>query len=163
MLRCLCPTGTATAAYDNGTKTLSITSAGGVILAVKLERGTISTLANDPPADYGEQLALCQQYYVRISGTGEPIGFGYVSGTTQARVKIPLPTKMRIVPTITVDDLSKLRLKANGANYTPTAITATYLHENGATAYLTISGGTDGYPVILRNESGAMVELSADL
>ena len=34
-----------------------------VLRAAKLEVGTVSTLANDPPADYGEQLALCQRYY----------------------------------------------------------------------------------------------------
>lgn len=32
------------------------------IKAVKLEKGTASTLAYDPPADYGEQLALCRRY-----------------------------------------------------------------------------------------------------
>ena len=32
------------------------------IVAIKLELGSVSTLANDPPADYGEQLALCQCY-----------------------------------------------------------------------------------------------------
>lgn len=31
--------------------------------AAKLEAGSISTLENDPPADYGEQLALCKRYY----------------------------------------------------------------------------------------------------
>ena len=32
------------------------------ITRAKLELGSTSTLANDPPADYGEQLALCQCY-----------------------------------------------------------------------------------------------------
>ena len=30
---------------------------------VKLELGTVSTLANDPPADYGEQLMLCKRFF----------------------------------------------------------------------------------------------------
>lgn len=33
------------------------------ITRTKLEFGSLSTLENDPPADYGEQLALCQRYY----------------------------------------------------------------------------------------------------
>lgn len=36
------------------------------VVAVKLEKGSVSTLANDPPADYGEQLALCQRYYRKV-------------------------------------------------------------------------------------------------
>ena len=34
-----------------------------VAQSAKLELGSVSTLANDPPADYGEQLALCKRYY----------------------------------------------------------------------------------------------------
>ena len=33
------------------------------ITRVKLEFGSISTLANDPPADYGEQLMLCKRFF----------------------------------------------------------------------------------------------------
>lgn len=38
-----------------------------VIEQAKLEFGSVSTLANDSPADYGEQLALCQRYYRKIA------------------------------------------------------------------------------------------------
>lgn len=34
-----------------------------VITKCKLENGPVSTLANDPPADFGEQLSLCKRYY----------------------------------------------------------------------------------------------------
>ena len=33
------------------------------LFGAKLELGSVSTLANDPPADYGEQLARCKRYY----------------------------------------------------------------------------------------------------
>jgi len=33
------------------------------IKATKLELGSISTLANDPPGDFGEQLLLCKRFY----------------------------------------------------------------------------------------------------
>jgi hypothetical protein len=33
------------------------------ISAVKLELGSVSTLANDPPADFGEELQKCKWYY----------------------------------------------------------------------------------------------------
>lgn len=34
-----------------------------VIDKMKLEIGSVSTLANDPPADYGEQLMLCKRFF----------------------------------------------------------------------------------------------------
>ena len=37
---------------------------------VKLELGSVSTLANDPPADYGEQLMLCKRFF-RLWKTAE--------------------------------------------------------------------------------------------
>lgn len=43
---------------------VSITGDGSCyVYGVKLELGSVSTLAQDAPADYGEQLALCQRYY----------------------------------------------------------------------------------------------------
>ena len=33
------------------------------VVAVKLELGSVSTLANDPPADFGEELQKCKRYY----------------------------------------------------------------------------------------------------
>jgi len=33
------------------------------IAAIKFELGSASTLANDPPADYGEQLMLCKRFF----------------------------------------------------------------------------------------------------
>ncbi len=41
-----------------------------IIDKMKLEIGLASTLANDPPADYGEQLALCKRYF-RLWKTAE--------------------------------------------------------------------------------------------
>lgn len=68
------------------------------IVTVKLELGSVSTLANDPPADYGEQLALCQRYqfnnvsWFRVRATqlnADNIDFF-----------VPLPVSMRISPTV---------------------------------------------------------------
>lgn len=40
------------------------------ITRAKVELGNISTLANDPPANYEEQLALCQRYFWRYKANG---------------------------------------------------------------------------------------------
>ena len=36
------------------------------IVAVKLELGTVSTLANDPPMDFGRELTTCRRYFQRL-------------------------------------------------------------------------------------------------
>lgn len=80
------------------------------ILAVKLELGSVQTLAhqengvwvlNEIP-DYGEQLRRCQRYQYPILGgmsTG-PIGYGYMFTKTQARIFIPTGVPMRVTPVV---------------------------------------------------------------
>ncbi len=46
----------------------------GIISRAKFELGTVSTLANDPPADFGEQLTLCMRYYERSAYLNSWIG-----------------------------------------------------------------------------------------
>ena len=73
------------------------------IQAVKLEIGTISTLSNDPPMDFGRELAVCQRYYVaspsdmliRATETYEYNG-------TVRRGHISFPVTMRANPVINV-------------------------------------------------------------
>lgn len=63
------------------------------IKAVKLELGSVSTLANDPPADYGTELAKCRRYYQVLEGRAVGhIGFFFV----------PTPVSMRIAPALTL-------------------------------------------------------------
>ncbi|WP_018306357.1 hypothetical protein [Desulfitobacterium hafniense] len=66
------------------------------IKRIKLELGSISTLANDPPSDYGEQLALCQRYQIVISTT---IIRASRIQANQIYFLIPIPVSMRIAPT----------------------------------------------------------------
>ena len=65
---------------------------------VKLELGFVSTLVNDPPADYGEQLALCQRYYYQMKY------FTYLRmsrySTDLIFFILPLPVNMRINPSL---------------------------------------------------------------
>jgi len=53
------------------TVVMRVAAGGSVSLkAIKLEIGSVSTLANDPPADYGEQLMLCKRFF-RLWKTAE--------------------------------------------------------------------------------------------
>jgi len=74
--------------------------------AVKLELGDKSTLANDPPADYGEQLALCQRYFVAVNALRIAYAtpaFAIAFSNTIARALLHLPAPMRLGnPTVTM-------------------------------------------------------------
>lgn len=72
------------------------------IKAAKLELGSVSTLANDPPADYGEQLALCQRYALGIGNYYRVRMSGYTANYID--FWIPTPTEMRANPTIVTNN-----------------------------------------------------------
>ena len=58
--------GTAIATYYNATKQFDIVSSGGIIRSAKLERGAISTLANDLPPDDSTEFVKC------VTSTADP-------------------------------------------------------------------------------------------
>ena len=69
-----------------------------IIKAVKLELGSVSTLANDPPADYGEQLALCQRYFLKAT---QDLRFPRVQiNVNYIDFFVPTPVSLRTTPTI---------------------------------------------------------------
>lgn len=68
------------------------------IESMKLEVGSISTLANDAPPKYSEQLLECQRYYIRFASDGGQWLMGASNGTTlYAPLRLPVP--MRVSPT----------------------------------------------------------------
>lgn len=67
------------------------------ITRTKLELGSVSTLANDPPADYGEQLNLCKRFYQKSAGTW----------TIPASTLMMVPVEtMRTTPAVTITQTS---------------------------------------------------------
>ena len=76
------------------------------IQAVKLELGSISTLANDPPMDFGKELAICQRYQFRHHGHAEDIP-GVITNNNNIIFTLPLPVTMRRTrPTIAVANMA---------------------------------------------------------
>ena len=73
------------------------------IQAVKLELGTVSTLANDPPMDFGRELAVCQRHQINLRyplGATRNLANVLWMDTRWIVFQIPLPTTMRITPII---------------------------------------------------------------
>lgn len=97
MLRILSKTGAAVRIFVN-------------LIAVKLELGSVSTLAhqdadgnwmlNDPPPNYAEELAKCQRYQLVLNSneTGASLASGIYTSANQARITIPC--RMRARPAI---------------------------------------------------------------
>lgn len=96
--------GTATASYNNSTKTFTITSSGGTIRAAKLEKGTVSTLPNDAPPDYGEQLSICQRYQFAIKSYSRYAPCWVA--TNWIDFAISLPCNMRVKPTFAINNMA---------------------------------------------------------
>ncbi len=137
------------------------------IKAVKLELGSVSTLANDVPPDYGTELAKCQRYFVRYkfeTGVGG-IGWGYAHTTSALTVFLPLPVFMASTPTIAQN--GALALQNGVVRYNITSINTIVLNGDILTLsgnYTVVSGtavaGTNG--ALLLRENG-YIDISADI
>lgn len=69
---------------------------------IKLEIGSVATPYS--PRPYAEELAMCKRYYISIKNTSGTTWMGnyLASGSGNLYITIPLPTELRIAPTITI-------------------------------------------------------------
>ena len=134
------------------------------VIAAKLELGSVSTLANDVPPDYGEELAKCQRYFLRIYG--DPIGTGYIaSGLGTVFILVPTGVTMRAKPTVSYSGAFSVRVQ--GSTISVSAMTfATPAHTGGGVGIvctLSSNAGSVGTCAMYPNQATAYIDLSADL
>lgn len=86
------------------------------IESVKLEVGAVSTLANDVPPKYSEQLRECQRYYIRWYNSEKLQAFtGGASGTAvYAAVQLPVAMRGTDAPQITYSGIDIYPFVSNG-------------------------------------------------
>jgi hypothetical protein len=101
-------------AFAGGNATFEITE-------VQLEKGSVPTPFWRRP--FGQELALCQRYYHRVSGTTyTPLTVGgYTQSTTDCAWWVPLPVSMRVAPTaleFSGSGAIAFRSGNNGSGYT---------------------------------------------
>lgn len=135
------------------------------IRAVKLELGSVSTLANDAPPNYAQELAKCQRYFLRLKATGYnyiPIASGVWTSVSTVRMLINTPVPMRAVPTISRS--GTLKCAGNGTILDVSALGALTITEQGVFANVLTNGSpvTWQYYTLLMLEN-AYIDLSADL
>lgn len=148
------PIGMARLRVDSGAYTINWHAA-------KLEQGTVSTLANDAPPDYGTELAKCQRHFLRLTGSSWQIfGSGWNSSTTIADILIPTPVTMRANPTLSYTGTFSVR--TNGADKAISAASSFAVQQNGVYAVFTSSGLTANQMACVVSVGGT-IDLSADL
>lgn len=132
--------------------------------SMKLELGSVSTLANDAPPKFSEQLLECQRYYMRYASDGGQWLMG-ASNSTVLYAPLHLPVPMRahpglkyaninIYPYVSGGKVEITKLELAGASGTQDFILYAY-HASGEVAAKS--------PGCIRFTSGGYIELSAEI
>lgn len=132
--------------------------------AMKLELGTVSTLANDAPPNYAEELAKCQRYFVRLNGANNlPVGMGFTRDT-YANILVNLPVPMRGSTATVSTNATGFNMFAGTENTTATSISLGDLR--GSCLRLVFSGATfttQFRAVVAIFTGNYYIDISADL
>lgn len=130
------------------------------IRAVKLELGSVSTLANDAPPELSIARIPCYENHLRLKGQYAPVGYAIALSTTLALLAIPTPVPMRIAPTPSLS--GTLYFNAG----TPFAITSVQNPTLGVNqVMIQVVGTFDTGKVYLAQfrDANSYLDLSADL
>lgn len=132
------------------------------IKAMALYEGeyTIENLPEYQPKGYAAELLECQRYFINLGNSS--FGFGFVSANgTSCGIIIPMPTKMRATPTVTVDNFRiKYRtLQKSVSNFAVTKINSSSILLT-VTETFTVDSSGSGAPAIAFSNG---MTLSADL
>ena len=113
---------------------------------VQLETGSVATPFER--RSYGQELALCQRYYISLTmADSETIASGPSISSNRYRFLLPTPVTMRALPTVSYT--GSLFFRTGGADQTISSMSALTLNPNGI-----IVGGAAG--TIANGLSGSM-------
>lgn len=121
---------------------------------------TAETLPEYRKKGFAAELLECQRYFYKVPSNAYASYHGWVYSTTEARITIPVPTTMRATPSITIDDVSQLRLYDSKSN-SVTAVTVAAQEGNMIALKCTGTYSSGGVAAALRFNTA--VQLIADL
>lgn len=132
------------------------------IKAAKLEKGTYSTILNDVPPNFGEELAKCQRYlraiYAKEGGTYICVGMG----TATNIYTIEFPFSMRATPTPSLS--GTIDIYAPSGMHTVSSVAAQPSTTDTICLNFTVNGTVSVYEMGHFNMySGARLLLSAEI
>lgn len=141
------------------------------VTGVQVERNNQATPFEQLPI--GVELALCQRYYQRRSGTGSTAytslgGFGAFGSSTAADFDFVLPVVMRVVPhTLDYHSVSGFIGSTSNNSYTSTGLNIQTATATSSVFAITLSGmsGTAGLSVrlLVNNSTSGYLGWSAEL
>lgn len=129
------------------------------VIAVKLELGTVSTLANDAPPDFGEELRKCQRYlFIRDYAQNDIIANGLTNNLTMF-----LPASMRSggspIMTFTVTP----HVIGNGVISTPTSVNLVSVNGNQVQIYAPTTESHNAQAIVLYAGSATRMTIANEL
>ena len=144
------------------------------IQAAKLELGTVSTLANDPPMDFGRELALCKRYFERIRGNGlwfpGMLSSNNVPGDEFYHFLVPFEVEKRINPTLTCSGSFTIRsgrwdavqIPAADISFANRGRAAAAAQAPGLPYHVNVTGAGTFFKLRM-NDENTFIDVSADL
>ena len=149
---------------DNTTTWATTTNATFDITGVQLEVGSVAT--DFEHRSFGQELALCQRYFVKYKADAALGGFsaygtGY-QGTTSAVINIPYQSVLRASPTVAISGTHRILPNKTGS---PTVANNYMGTSNGYITFSNLSGGTANTIAMLgvENDTNAFLSLDAEL
>ena len=136
------------------------------VSAIKLEEGSVSTLANDVPPNYAEELAKCQRYFYRMTSIGSayPFEMGFATSATNFRVVLPTHCSMRTpVQSVTMNG-GNFYAYGGGVAAGLTSVSYTGWVPNGIVVTFATSGLTQAaIYALMCNNASSYIDISCDL
>lgn len=136
------------------------------IRAVKLELGSISTLANDVVPNYAEELLKCQRYFVRLKANTSNHAFvlAHVNDGATLRFPITLPTFMRSnAPTVTYGGVIKATASDSGSAVNCSGLSRVDMCANVLILQTSGTFTVGGNYMMVLNDANTYIDISADL
>jgi hypothetical protein len=129
------------------------------ITGLQMELGSVATPFEH--RSYGEELALCQRYYWRSTGSNfHAVASGNNRSTTNARVVLPNPVYMRVSPSLSIS--GTMRGSSGSGNFDITSVAESWAGINSNMVGLTTSGLTTGNGFILHHYDNSSNYIQAD-
>lgn len=156
---------------DRNDKVVGIFSYNSTLLlqAAKLEEGSISTLANDAPPDFGEELRKCQRRLFRVSPMGTSqrgyAGFGSANSSKNILVFVPTPATLAAQPTVSFSNCNAYNY-VTGGSIAISSISIDSWTQNGVFLSCTPSDASQVVqyqPYVLRVAQGGYLQIACEL
>ena len=133
------------------------------IWGVQVEAGSVATAFTTATGTIQGELAACQRYYWRRTGTFSSVASGFANSTTVAFLNINFPVPMRTAPSA-IDTTGTVLLTWQGGGYnTISSYAIGNLDNTGGALQATSSGLTTGYPILLSFSNAGTIGFTAEL